>query len=713
MLCYFLYDIEEISEMLNFYFGISIIAGIFSFGLALWALVKDRHASAGWIFSLGMAILGIEVVLNGLSLSAYEPLEAYQWQKSRVFIGGFLPGIWLVFSLIFGNSDYKENIKKWKWGIGFFLFLPAALFLIFQRAFFVDVHTSFQKNLFLFRIGWAGYVFHIIVLIGIILILVHLERTLRSTSGRQRWQIKFVVLGLCGLWGERIYEISQTLLYREIDLELQALNVATVIIANGLILIGIKRMPSIHLSFYPSQAVLFNSVTILLVGIYFISVGVVAKIATYYSAGHEAMLGAFIIFLALLALPILIFSDRLKKRLKRFISLHFGRPTYDYQKEWIEFTGETSSILDIQVFCRIIAGRISRTLDVLSVTIWLVDESLKKAAIGGSTSISEKRKGTLPAHSAIILEMIQAIRGKNLPLEYNFLEGDWTEDKEKKQILAGERLEYCLPLKAGERYLGAVTLGERVGGDSFSVEDFELLKTITAQTAGSLLNLTLSEELRVAKEMEAFQKLSAFLLHDLKNLASTFSLTLQNMEAHFENPDFRKDAFKVLEQSLGKIKNMCSGLSLLSQRVESQKAPLDLNRLVCESVKEYDGTMKGKIIKKLTPTPEISVDADQIRKVLVNMVLNANDALRQGGEIRIETGQRNGWAVLSVKDNGCGMTKDFMEKSLFRPFKTTKRQGMGIGLFQSKMIVEAHGGRIEVESEENVGSTFRVLLPMK
>ena len=107
------------------------------------------------------------------------------------------------------------------------------------------------------------------------------------------------------------------------------------------------------------------------------------------------------------------------------------------------------------------------------------------------------------------------------------------------------------------------------------------------------------------------------------------------------------------------------------------------------------------------------MDPDQIRKVLANMVLNANDALSQGGEIRIETGQRNGWAVISVSDNGSGMSKEFMEKSLFRPFKTTKKQGMGIGLFQSKMIVEAHGGRIEAESEENVGSTFRVFLPIK
>jgi signal transduction histidine kinase len=87
--------------------------------------------------------------------------------------------------------------------------------------------------------------------------------------------------------------------------------------------------------------------------------------------------------------------------------------------------------------------------------------------------------------------------------------------------------------------------------------------------------------------------------------------------------------------------------------------------------------------------------------------------MRNGGEIQVATEQRDGWIVLIVQDNGSGMSKEFMERSLFHPFRTTKKQGMGIGLFQSKKIVEAHQGRIEVESEEGRGSTFRVYLPMK
>jgi signal transduction histidine kinase len=107
------------------------------------------------------------------------------------------------------------------------------------------------------------------------------------------------------------------------------------------------------------------------------------------------------------------------------------------------------------------------------------------------------------------------------------------------------------------------------------------------------------------------------------------------------------------------------------------------------------------------------VDRDQIQKVLINLVLNATEAVGSPGEIRVSTDQIDGWAVLSVRDNGCGMSKEFIERSLFRPFQTTKSRGMGIGLFHSKKIVEAHHGRIEVESDAGNGSTFRVMLPVK
>jgi hypothetical protein len=108
----------------------------------------------------------------------------------------------------------------------------------------------------------------------------------------------------------------------------------------------------------------------------------------------------------------------------------------------------------------------------------------------------------------------------------------------------------------------------------------------------------------------------------------------------------------------------------------------------------------------------VTLDREQIGKVVTNLVLNAAEALSEGGHVRVTTHGEGNWAVLTVADNGCGMSADFIANGLFRPFQTTKKNGLGIGMFQSKMIVEAHGGRISVSSDPGKGTTFQVLLPL-
>src|SRR5690606_36174380 len=116
------------------------------------------------------------------------------------------------------------------------------------------------------------------------------------------------------------------------------------------------------------------------------------------------------------------------------------------------------------------------------------------------------------------------------------------------------------------------------------------------------------------------------------------------------------------------------------------------------------------VVKEIAPLPRIPLDREQLHKVITNLLLNATEAVSRDGRVRVATGQENGCVVLTVEDNGCGMSREFMNESLFRPFQTTKKSGLGIGMFQSKMIVEAHGGRIAVTSEPGKGTRFQVFL---
>jgi putative PEP-CTERM system histidine kinase len=259
--------------------------------------------------------------------------------------------------------------------------------------------------------------------------------------------------------------------------------------------------------------------------------------------------------------------------------------------------------------------------------------------------------------------------------------------------------------------LGFLVLGERVGGTAYLLQDLDLLKSVSEQAAASLLNVQLAQRLSQSRQLEAFQTMSAFFVHDLKNTASTLSLMLQNLPVHFEDPRFRVDALRGISKTVAHINHLINRLSLLRQEIAFKPQEADLNEVVADALKNLGRTPPPELLQQLRPVPKVEVDAGQMRNVVTNLVLNACDAVDQDGRISVETSQRNGWVILAVSDNGCGMTPDFVRHLLFRPFQTTKKDGIGIGMYQCKLIVEAHHGKIEVETQPGRGTVVRVLLP--
>jgi putative PEP-CTERM system histidine kinase len=206
--------------------------------------------------------------------------------------------------------------------------------------------------------------------------------------------------------------------------------------------------------------------------------------------------------------------------------------------------------------------------------------------------------------------------------------------------------------------------------------------------------------------------MSAFLIHDLKNAASTLGLMLQNLPTHFDNPAFRQDALRGIGSAASRINDLINRMNALRHELRLKPAQLDLNLVVTETIANLNGTLHSNLVTRFDQVPKISADRQQLQSVFTNLLFNARDAIDTNGQITIETARQGEWVALSVTDNGCGMTEQFIKNSLFRPFRSTKKKGLGIGMFQSKTIVEAHHGKIHVESELGVGTTFRVMLPM-
>lgn len=690
-------------------YGSAVVAWVTAVGVVLrW----DRGVALA-SFAGGMVALGMEGLLVGWSLAAVQPDQIILYQTWRLRALALVPGCWLLFSLCYARGNYREFLSRW-WPVvaGAFV-LPVALVVAGSGELILSAQLDEGAKDWFFVLGWPAIGLNAVFLLATVLVLMNLESTFRAAVGTMRWRMKFLVLGLGLLFVVRLYTGTQALLYQASRLSLQVVNAAVLCLAGALVAWSLLRTKGFTMDIYPSQAVLHRSLAVLLAGIYLLVVGVLAEVVHALGGTTAFPFKAFLLLVGVVGLSLLVVSDRVRQRTKRWVSRHFRRPLYDYRALWLSFTERTTSLLDEIELCRAFARAISETFEVLSVTVWLLDPRARRLTFAASTSLSETKALDLMDPRADHSELVAVMRAKPYPIDIDQTDEQWSAVLKRCHPdyfgKGGHRL--CVPLVAGGEPVGLITLADRVSGVPFTMEDFDLLKCISDQMAAGLLNIQLSQRLLQAREMEAFQTMSAFLVHDLKNTASTLSLLLQNLQTHFDDPAFRQDALRAVSKSVHHLNDLISRLSLLRHKLEIKPVLADLNEVVRRVLSglDHDGATVWQ--KELRPLPAVRFDPEQMQKVVLNLALNAKDAVGKEGLIKVETAQREGWAVLSVSDNGCGMSAEFLARSLFRPFRTTKKNGTGIGMFHARMIVEAHGGRIEVESEVGKGTTFRVLLP--
>lgn len=688
------------------------IAAFAAFALAVFVLVRERHSLVHRVLTSVMFLLSVESLIAGLCVNAEMPWEAARWMTMRNFPAALLPGTWLVFSLIFSAKEPRQRLRRWAWQVAALYTAPVILLAGAGGRLFSEYPVWIPPGAWGFFINTWGMAFQLCLLAGALLALMQMERTLRQATGNFRWQIKFLIIGLGCILAARIFNVSQVLLFRSLKMEWELVNAGSIVVGGLLMANSLNRSKTLDLDFYASNALIYHSFTIILVGAYFIIVGIAAKLFFLLNAAQAISLISFIIILSFAGVVGVLLSDRYKKRVKRFISRHFKRPVYDYRREWANFTHETSSAMDILRLCRAAAEITAKTFDSLAVSIWIREGTAGNAILAASTVFSEQKHEKELADKARKLMATVASGDTPMDLDYEIDELPENLREVGQEVFTTLETRYCIPLKVKNELVGILTLGRRVGGAPLSTEDFDLIATMADQLAANVQNILLSERLRDLKQMEAFQSMSAFFVHDLKNLANKLSLTVQNLPNHFEDPEFRKDAVQSISRSVEKIKAMSARLTSLSQKIELHMEKIDLNDLVSRTSADMNGAMGGEISMRFGSVPTVNADPEHFAKVITNLLLNAHEAADGDGRIEIETGVEDGWALVAVRDHGGGMTEDFIEKSLFRPFQTTKKTGMGIGLYHSKTIVEAHGGKIAVESTVGEGSTFRVMLPL-
>jgi len=682
---------------------------------ALAALVGNVRSPGRWIFAAGMGLLAIETWLGARSLAAATPADAVHWQQWRLLVLAVLPAVWVLFSLCYSRGNHAEFLRRWGGVVALGAVVPLVLALVFFPVLAWEVPVGLPFAEFVVQLGSAGRALHLLGVVAWVLVLVLLERTFRTAVGTIRWRIKFALVGFVVLFGTRIYTTTQAYLYGAVARPLVIIEALALLLACGLVAWSVKRSGTFEVEVYPSHAVLYRSLTILLAGLYLLGVGVLAKLLAALGEAAAFPLMAAMWLLGLLGLTLLGLSDRVRLRLRRFVSRHFQRPLHDYRRLWSSFSERTAACVNQAEYCGAVARLVSETFEALSVSVWLVNESRAGLCPGASTVWSAEQAAARLGEANEGRGLVEALESATGPVDLEALTGAAREELAKLQPdqfgKGGGRL--AVPLRAHGELLGVLTVGDRVSGMPFDGQDLDLLRCVADHTAAGLLNLRLTHRQLESKQLEAFQAMSAFFIHDLKNAASTLTLTLENLRTHFDNAEFREDALGAIRRTSERIQGLLARLAALRRGLELNVRPVDLNAVVREAIATL-GTGFPPVELELHELPPVPLDAGQMQQVIANFLLNARDALGPDGQgrITVRTAPQSGGVKLEVRDTGCGMSPEFVRTQLFRPFQSTKSRGLGIGMLQAKVIVEAHRGRIEVDSVPGRGTTVQVWLPL-
>ncbi len=543
--------------------------------------------------------------------------------------------------------------------------------------------------------------------IGIVMV----EQLYRNFPDEQRWVIKYLCLGLLGAFVYNFYMYSDAMLYQRIDPVLWQTRGFIEAALLPLIAYSVSKDPLWAPEIFISRRVVFHTTTLLASAIYLFVMGIAGYYVKEYGGDWGAVIQAFMLFFTIIVLALILASRRIRARMRVFVNKHFYPYKYDYREEWLRLI-RTISLSGINLYREAVKA-IAQIIESPGGMLWLNSGHgyFECVEAHNMPCISDR----VPSESS----MPRFIREYEFVInvdEYHEKPEVYTRlgSLELPEWVGASGVWLIVPLINIDQLIGFVVLQHSDEHKKhFNWEDSDLLKTAARQVASYIAQQKTSAALAEAKQFESFNKLSTYIVHDIKNLVAQLSLIVSNADRHKNNPLFLEDAIKTIDNTVNKMNKMLDVVTdkatspqsnrinlvdLLEELVQSREKSclLPLPQLGCESREVY-----------------VKADRDQLMSIFGHLVQNAHDATPDDGEITItQSLGSDGDVVIRVRDTGCGMSEDFIKNYLFKPFKSTKGKGMGIGVYETREILAALGGSIDVESVLKQGTTFTIRLPV-
>jgi putative PEP-CTERM system histidine kinase len=536
--------------------------------------------------------------------------------------------------------------------------------------------------------------------------LVLAEQIFRRVREQARWSIKPLCLGLGSGFVFDLYMYADALLFGHLDANIWAARgVAQAMVIPFIALATVRNKEwTIVIAF--SRGVVFHSTAFLVSGIYLLAVSAAGYYVRYFGGSWGKTFQVGFIFAALLLLGWLFSSGTLRSKVKVWINKNFFSYRYDYRDEWLRFTKLLSTkdpFVSVQQRC---VEALANLVESPGGMLWLKKDDSQMVQIARWNMPEIHADVTTQDSLMIFLKRsgwvvdLEAYRRENA--DYRTLDmPDWLRTMPDAWLV--------VPIVSVDDVIGFAILAKPRTKIDINWEVLDLLKSAARQAGSFLGQIQASEALLEARKFDAFNKMSAFVVHDLKNLVAQLSLMLSNAERHQGNPEFQQDMLATVAHVVERMNNLLLQLHSTSQPADTMR-PVDIGRL-----------MKRVTAIKKAECPDISVDAineifvlgheTRLERVIGHLVQNAIDATRAKGTVLTKVHGDGRKAIIEIADTGTGMTTEFVKDRLFRPFQTTKSNGLGIGAYECSQYVQELGGRIHVESQPGEGTKMSVILP--
>ncbi|MCK5127767.1 MAG: GAF domain-containing protein [candidate division Zixibacteria bacterium] len=688
-----------------------LLSGILLLAIALITLFKRRrqsYASPLILFSL-VNLMGIGAIF--IEISSYEKLWAIGYVLLFAFLS-FLPFSWYHlcsrWSLDSGEYPHKRRIVSY-----LFLAVSGLFFCVMILLKGVDI-SLINNRWFISLDGWRFY-YGVYFIIALSAGVYSIENSFRSALGLARERIKksFMMIVAAAVCYLSLTTVG--FLYGQFsDWVLTVSFVCITLVCLLLIRHYISFDPEAHGIIITRKGV-YSSIAIVLIGVYFLIIGAIGEFLVSFELDEGLFFSIVVFSLIIITIVILLISQIHRSRTQKITE---NQTPYKedavYGIEWREFAEEITVLLDIEKIYSRTARLLHRLLKIED-CFFLIKEP--EPSTNNALYCAGKINRGIPGAKLNYLN--EWLHRFGRPVETASLT-DNGEELANQYLSLADKIPFdaflLVPIIARQEFLGFLGVGTHSSGRELESEEVAFIEAAARPLALTILSARMTGELLISREIESYHRFSSFVLHDLKNSVGMLSMLLQNAERNMEDPEFQKEALLTISKAVDRQKKIIYRLTEERSSDILDKQQVDIGKLIEDTLKRIrlDTIPSVAVSLNLIEGIKAIVDEEKIGSVFDNLIMNAIEAMPGGGEISISTsfsGDHGEFIEVRIKDSGSGMDEEYIATRLFKPFSSTKKHGLGIGMYQSREIILLHNGRIEVTSILGQGTEFTIILP--